>query len=64
MNAKLGGIPWSISDMPLSDQPTQVIGYSSCKKGHSNIFAVCASLNRTFNQYFSDAMKQGEENLN
>ncbi len=25
--AKLGGVPWSISDMPFNSKPTMLIGY-------------------------------------
>ena len=61
----MGGIPWSISDMPLADKPTQVIGYSSCKKGvNSNLFAVCATLNNTFNLYYSDVAIQNNDKSN
>jgi hypothetical protein len=61
----MGGIPWSISDMPFTDKPTQVIGYSSCKKGsNSSIFSICATLNNTFNLYFSDVVIQNQDESN
>jgi hypothetical protein len=26
MNAKLGGVPWSVSNLPFLDGPTMVVG--------------------------------------
>ena len=32
MNAKLGGIPWSVTNMPFTDKPTQLIAYDTAKR--------------------------------
>ena len=54
MNAKLGGCPWAISDMPFTNKPTMVIGYDVFHKAKANSYlAFCATVNRNFNQYWS-----------
>ena len=32
ITAKIGGCPWGISDMPLSEKPTMIVGYDVCHK--------------------------------
>ena len=32
MNAKLGGIPWSVDKLPFTDKPTMVVGLSMFTK--------------------------------
>ena len=50
MNAKMGGIPWSISKMPFTQKPTMVVGLASAKaKGAKNVFSIAATMNRDFN---------------
>lgn len=54
MNAKCGGIPWSISHMPFNDKPTMVLGISQVKYvKQQNIYTVCGTHNREFNKFFS-----------
>lgn len=56
MNAKLGGIPWSMDKMPYSDKPTMVCGISLfSKRGQKNVLGMCASVNREMNKFFSRA---------
>lgn len=50
MNAKLGGQPWAVSDMPFTNKPTMVVGYDVFHKPNSNSYlAFCATTNRNFN---------------
>ena len=63
MNAKLGGQPWAISDMPASfnNKPTMVVGYDVFHKPKANSYlAFCATTNRNFNQYWSSYIQQRE----
>ena len=54
MNAKLGGVPWSMSSMPFCDRPTMVVGLSMfSKRGSKNLMGMCASVNNTCNRFFS-----------
>ena len=51
---KLGGQPWSVSNMPFTNKPTMVVGYDVFHKAKSNSYlAFCATVNRNFNQYWS-----------
>ena len=54
MNAKMGGIPWSMSNMPFADKPTMIVGLSQAKfKGGKSVFAIAATVNNKLNKYFS-----------
>lgn len=54
MNTKMGGEPWSVSDMPFTNMPTMVVGYDVYHKAKGNSYlAFCATTNRNFNVYFS-----------
>lgn len=47
MNAKLGGIPWSIDKLPFDDQPTMIVGIDTFKqRGQKTILALVASVNK------------------
>ena len=47
MNAKLGGVPWSISDIPFSEKATMIVGVSCfTKRGQKNALGICASVNQ------------------
>jgi len=62
MNAKLGGVPWSISKLPFCDKPTMVVGLSMfSKRGSKNIMGMCASVNSTCNRFFSRVKEQKGE---
>jgi len=54
MNAKVGGMPWAIEKMPLSEKPTMVIGidYFMKKDSHS-VLGFCATTDKYFARYFS-----------
>lgn len=54
--AKLGGIPWAISDMPFSEKPTMVIGmdvYHKPETKKPTVLALCATMDRFFCKYWS-----------
>ena len=59
INAKLGGEPWAVSDMPFTNKPTMVIGYDVFHKPKANSYlAFCATVNRNFNKYWSSYIQQ------
>ena len=65
MNAKMGGVPWSIENLSLvgvkGAPPTTIIGYSIQKKGKDKVAALVSSQNPTGNRYYSKcAMQNGE----
>jgi aubergine-like protein len=62
MNAKMGGIPWSISDMPFTDKPTMVVGYCLAKMGgNDHAVGLAATVDREFTRYHTSAKKCGTE---
>ena len=61
INAKCGGEPWAVSDMPFSDAPTMVVGYDvHHKKGSQSYLAINATVNKNFNKYWSAHLMQGK----
>ena len=57
--AKLGGVPWGISDMPLTDKPTSVIGYDvfHAKRKKSQL-AFNSTVDRGFTRYWHTSIHQ------
>lgn len=49
MNAKVGGVPWTISDMPFSGNDTMVVGidvFHQTKMGKNSIIAFVATIDK------------------
>ena len=54
INAKVGGVPWAIQGLPLSDAPTMVIGIDVFhKKGAHSVLGFCATTDKNFARYVS-----------
>ena len=55
INAKLGGVPWGIDNLPFSENPTMVIGigYTNAGKVKKSI-SFLATVNDSFSRYWSD----------
>ena len=52
MNAKTGGVPWAVSNLPLNDVPTMVVGIDIYHKPNSySVLGFVATVNRTFSKY-------------
>jgi aubergine-like protein len=52
--AKIGGSPWGISELPLTDKPTMVVGYDVFhKRGLKSNLAMCSSFNKGLSRFFS-----------
>ena len=54
INAKVGGIPWAIQNLPLTDAPTMVIGIDIFhKQGAHSVLGFCATTDKNFARYVS-----------
>lgn len=54
INAKRGGIPWSVSQMPFTEKPTMIVGVSQVKFNRGRtIYGIYATTNNEFNRGFS-----------
>ena len=57
--AKIGGVPWTISEMPLLDRPSMVCGasfYKSPELGRKSILGFCSSFNSSATKYWSKSI--------
>jgi aubergine len=48
MNAKVGGIPWAVDNLPFMTEPTMVCGmdvFHSTSLGKKSVLALTASMN-------------------
>lgn len=63
INAKLGGVPWGVDNLPFSDAPTMVvgIGYTNAGKIKKSI-SFLATVNDSFSRYWSDFKPIGDQN--
>lgn len=70
MNAKLGGIPWIVEDLPFMDKPTMICGmdvFHATNLGKKSILGLCASMNNSSTTYWSTSVVQddvGQEGSN
>lgn len=55
INAKTGGEPWAIDNLPFTAEPTMICGIDTYGKPGSKtqMLAFCATFNRTFTRYVS-----------
>nr|QZA51937.1 piwi a2.1 [Paramecium bursaria] len=54
INAKLGGTPWAISDMPLTDSPTMICGmdvYHQTMRGKNSVLSFVSTEDKYFSTY-------------
>lgn len=64
--AKVGGTPWSVTDLPFVDKPTMVVGIDVFHQGpmkKESLLAYCATINKYMSRYWSTINVQppGEE---
>ena len=70
MNAKLGGIPWAVDNLPFMDKPTMICGldvFHDAKLGKKSVLALAASMNNSATTYWSSSTVQddaGQEGSN
>jgi aubergine-like protein len=63
INAKIGGIPWTVDNLPFMDQPTMVCGldvFHSTALGKKSVLALTASVNNSATKYFSTSVIHSE----
>lgn len=63
INAKIGGIPWAVDNLPFMDKPTMICGmdvFHSTSLGKKSVLALTASINTSATKYFSTCVIQGE----
>lgn len=63
INAKIGGIPWTVDQLPFMDKPTMVCGmdvFHSTTLGKKSVLALTASINNSATKYFSTSVIQSE----
>ena len=56
--AKIGGIPWAVSELPFFDKRTMVCGLDAYHDGEDGLLSVLgfvASYNRTCTKYWSSS---------
>lgn len=54
INAKVGGVPWALQNLPLGDQPTMVVGIDVFhKKNSKSVLGFCATTDKNFAKYVS-----------
>lgn len=63
INAKIGGIPWAVDNLPLMDRPSMICGmdvFHSTSLGKKSVLALTASMNPTCTKYWSTSVIQGD----
>jgi len=63
MNAKLGGIPWAVDNLPFMDQPTMICGldvFHATNLGKKSVLALSASMNNSATTYWSTSVVQDD----
>jgi len=63
MNAKLGGIPWTVDELPLMDKPTMICGldvFHATNLGKKSVLAITASMNNSATTFWSTSMVQDD----
>lgn len=63
INAKIGGIPWTVDNLPLMDKPTMICGmdvFHSTALGKKSVLALTASVNQSATKYWSTNVIQNE----
>lgn len=63
MCAKVGGIPWAINNLPFTSQPTMIVGIDLLvdKKKNSSVMGFCATWDRNYCKYYSEAVINGDK---
>lgn len=63
MNAKLGGIPWAVDNLPFMDKPTMICGldvFHATNLGKKSVLALSASINNSATVYWSTSVVQDD----
>jgi len=63
MNAKLGGIPWTVDELPFMDKPTMICGldvFHATNLGKKSVLALSASMNSSATTFWSTSVVQDD----
>lgn len=63
MNAKLGGIPWAVDNLPFMDKPTMICGldvFHATSLGKKSVLALSCSMNNSATTYWSTSVVQDD----
>jgi len=63
MNAKLGGIPWTVDELPFMDKPTMICGldvFHATNLGKKSVLALSASMNNSATTFWSTSVVQDD----
>jgi aubergine-like protein len=63
MNAKVGGVPWAVDNLPFMSTPTMIMGmdvFHSTALGKKSVLALTASMNQSATTYWSTSATQDE----
>ena len=63
MNAKVGGVPWAVDNLPFMSTPTMIMGmdvFHSTALGKKSVLALTASMNQSATTYWSTSACQDE----
>lgn len=63
MNAKVGGTPWAVDNLPFMKEPTMICGmdvFHSTALGKKSVLALTASMNQSATTYWSTSVIQDE----
>lgn len=63
MNAKLGGIPWAVDNLPFMDKPTMICGldvFHATNLGKKSVLALSCSTNNSATIYWSTSVVQDD----
>lgn len=63
VNAKLGGIPWAVDNLPFMDKPTMICGldvFHATALGKKSVLALSASMNNSATTYWSTSVVQDD----
>lgn len=61
--AKVGGVPWNVNNLPLSEVPTMIVGidvFHKMSTHKKSLLAFTATMNREFSKYWSTVRQQEE----
>eukprot|EP01015_Nassula_variabilis_P025341 TRINITY_DN4942_c0_g1_i5.p1 TRINITY_DN4942_c0_g1~~TRINITY_DN4942_c0_g1_i5.p1 ORF type:complete len:231 (-),score=58.05 TRINITY_DN4942_c0_g1_i5:16-708(-) len=63
--AKVGGVPWTVNNLPFTDKPTMIVGIdvyhkANTKEKTKSILAFCSTVNNTFSRYWSTLRYQDQ----
>lgn len=59
MNAKVGGVPWAVDNLPFMQTPTMICGmdvFHSTALGKKSVLALTASMNQSATTYWSTSV--------